>query len=139
MYVQRQPVVSIQFLLLMFFCFILFLSLFWSLSLSPFYLLSPLCAVCLPSVSLATPDGPCERWRRSQRISVYLTLECPSSSSHSLIYHTQVLFIVVWQLALGPWLYFSLPAPLIIAACFSLLGISQHICISSELQYGCFI
>lgn len=89
--------------------------------LSPFsvYLLTFLSAICLPSVSLVTPDGPCERWRRSQRISISLTPACPSSSSHSLIYHTQVLFIVIWQLALGPWLDFSLSTPLIIALCGS--------------------
>lgn len=83
------------------------------------YLLTFLFAICLLSVSLPTPDGPCERWRRSQRISISLTPACPSSSSHSLIYHTQVLFIVIWQLALGPWLDFSLSTPLIIAVCCS--------------------
>lgn len=91
------------------------------LYLSPFsvYLLTFLFAICLLSVSLLTPDGPCERWRRSQRISISLTPACPSSSSHSLIYHTQVLFIVIWQLALGPWLDFSLSTLLIIAVCCS--------------------
>lgn len=83
------------------------------------YLLTFLFAICLLSVSLLMPDGPCERWRRSQRISISLTPACPSSSSHSLIYHTQVLFIVIWQLALGPWLDFSLSTPLIIAVCCS--------------------
>lgn len=76
----------------------------------------PLCHLSPLSVSCNTTDGICERWGRSQRISIYLTLVCPSSSSHSLIYHTQVLFIVVWHRALGPWLYTSLSAPLIITA-----------------------
>lgn len=101
----------------------------------PFYILSSLRAICLPSVSAVTLQTVFVKYGgRSQRISIYLTPACPSSSSHSLIYHTQVLFIVVWQPALGPWLYLSPSAPLIITVSLSLLGISQHICISSSVM-----
>lgn len=110
-------------------CFFLPLSFFFLYTLFPPCHLSPL------SVPCNATDGLCERWWRSQRISIYLTPACPSSSSHSLIYHTQVLFIVVWQPALGPWLYLSLSAPLIITMSLALLGISQHICISSVLRF----
>lgn len=112
-----------------------FSNIFVCLSLFSVYLLTFHCAICLPSVSLVMPDGPCERWGRSQRISISLTPACPSSSSHSLIYHTQVLFIVIWQLALGPWLDFSLSTPLIISVCPALMDMSQHIFISSVLYY----
>lgn len=98
------------------------------------YTIFPLCQLSPLSVPCNATDGLCERWGRSQRISIYLTPACPSSSSHSLIYHTQVLFIVVWQPALGPWLYLSLSAPLIITVCLTLLGISQRICIFSVLR-----
>lgn len=95
----------------------------------------PLCHLSPFSIPCNATDGLCERWGRSQRISIYLTLVCPSSSSRSLIYHTQVHFIVVWQPDLGPWLCLSLSALLIITGSLSLLGISLHICISSVHYY----
>lgn len=56
----------------------------------------------VPSVSPPCPHRwPLWKMGRSQRISIYLTPACPSSSPHSLIYHTQVLLIVVWQPAPG--------------------------------------
>lgn len=119
-----------------FHCF--FLSFFLSFCLSPSFFLPnnfPLCHLSPLSVSCNTTDGLGERWGRSQRISIYLTPACPSSSSHSLIYHTQVLFIVVWQPALGPWLYSSLSTPLVITVSLALLGICQHICILSVLAF----
>lgn len=70
--------------------------------------LPPFCVPCNAT------DGLCERWGRSQRISIYLTRACPSSSSHSLIYHTQVPLIVVWRPAPGPGFGSSLWAPVII-------------------------
>lgn len=49
----------------------------------------PLCHLSPLTVSCNISEGLCKRWGRSQRISSYLTLACPSSSSYSLIYHTQ--------------------------------------------------
>lgn len=103
---------------------IIYASSFTFLFLVSYFLHAPLSFLCVcylssvPSVSPLVPcnatDGLCERWGRSQRISIYLTPVCPSSSSHSLIYHTQVLLIVVWQPAPGPGLDSSLWAPVII-------------------------
>lgn len=93
---------------------------FWLLSffllLFHFFLcaISPLCHLSPLRIPCKATDGLCERWGRSQRISIYLTPACPSSSSHSLIYHTQVLPIVVWQPAPGPGLGSSRWAPVII-------------------------
>lgn len=104
-------------------------SFFLSVSLFSVYIVpSPLRHLSPPPLlsPCNTTDTLCERWERSQRISIYLTPPCPSSSSRSLIYHTQVLLSVFfWQPALGPWLHSSLSAPLIMTVSLPLLGISQ--------------
>lgn len=106
------------------------LSHFFSGAISPLRHLSPLRVPCNAT------DGLCERWGRSQRISLYLTPACPSSSSHSLIYHTQVLLIVVWQPAPGPGLVSSL-SELLSSLPWASAGnkSASWICISSDSHH----
>lgn len=73
------------------------------------YTIFPLCHLSPLSVPCNATDGLCERWGRSQRISIYLTPVCPSSSSHSLIYHTQVLFYCCLAAGFQPMACLSKP------------------------------
>lgn len=98
------------------------------------YTIFPLCHLSPLSVPCNATDGLCERWGRSQRISIYLTPVCPSSSSHSLIYHTQVLFYCCLAAGFQPMALLVSLSPCH-HYCEPLLGISQHICISSALSF----